>query len=269
MVRMDYLRQMLESASPRLRLDRATLDLARIQFPELDHAPVLDDLNAIATGVADSMRNFNDGREFVERIGTLFVERGWHVNEDRFLDPRNSCLNHLLATGEGLPITLSLLYMEVARRLQMPVYGIGLPNRFVVQFDDGNYNTYVDPGAGGRVLSTHECFALAGVSTPDPAMLARATPKQIVMRMLQNLLRAYLDANDYTRAIVVLDHLLLGAPEIAAWYRTRGRLHLAASHKALARQDLERYLELEPMANDRDTVREQIHGLIVIASRHN
>jgi regulator of sirC expression with transglutaminase-like and TPR domain len=150
--------------------------------------------------------------------------------------------------------------MEIARRLQMPVFGIGLPRHFVVEFNDGNYATYIDP-YGGRTITARDCFALAGAPVADPALLQRVTNKQIVMRMLQNLQNVYLRANDFERAVVTLDFLLLGAPEIGPWYKRRGLLRLELKRYQAARQDLERYLELEPAAQDRAEIVGQIETI--------
>ncbi len=258
----DYLRQLLVSDSAQGRLDRAALDLAQIQFPGLEHEPFLDQINEIAANLGDRLRNFNDGRDFVETAQSyLFGELGFHANEGDFFDPRNSCLNQVLERRTGIPITLSLLYMEVARRLRMPVYGIGLPNRFVVQFDDGRFAAFIDPFGGGRIVSPAECFALAGATVADPTLLARANPKQILMRMLQNLHRAYMQARDYSRAIATLDFLLDGAPGTAAWHKLRGALALELKRYSAARADLETYLELQPQATDRDAVQQQLQTI--------
>jgi Uncharacterized conserved protein len=147
---MIYLRQVLEdeplptegAKKDRVRLDRAALDLATIENPELDVQAVLDRLNDLASRLGDRLRNFNDGRDFVEKArGYLFEELGFHGNQEDYFDPLNSCLNQVLERRTGIPITLSVFYMEIARRLAMPVFGIGLPRHFVVQFDDGNYAT--------------------------------------------------------------------------------------------------------------------------------
>ncbi len=241
------------------RLDRAALDLARIQFPDLDHAPILSEFNEIAANLGDRLRNFNDGREFVEKAQSyLFGELGFHANETNFFDPLNSCLNAVLERRTGIPISLSLVYMEVARRLQMPVYGISMPNRFVVQFDDGRYATYIDPFGGGRAVSAQECFLMSGAKRIDPAYLARATQKQILMRMLQNLHGAYLQAHDFDKAIQTLNFLLDGDPTSSMWHKLRGALLLDRKRYGPAADDLERYLELQTDAPDVDTIRAQI-----------
>lgn len=258
----NYLRQLLEEDPPNGRLDRAALDLATLGTPDLEPEPFLDQLNEMASQLADRMRNFNDGRDFVETAQRyLFGELGFHGNQQDFFDPGNSFLNQVLERRTGIPITLSVMYMEIARRLAMPVFGIGLPRHFIIQFDDGNYSTYIDPYNGGRTLTVQECFALAGAKVADPILLRRASKKQIAMRMLQNLRGVYLRRRDWARAVDTLDLLLLGAPELSGLLKQRGLLHMELKHFQAARRDLERYLALEPEAGDREEIRKQIRAI--------
>jgi len=259
---MVHLTQLLEEDSPKGRLDLAAFDIAAIQYPGLEVEPFLAQLNEIASHLGDRLRNFNDGRDFVETAERyLFGELGFRGNEEDFFDPRNSCLNQVLERKLGIPITLSVLYMEIGRRLAMPIFGIGLPRHFVVQFDDGNYNAFIDPFHGGRVITPRECFALAGAEIADPSLLRRATKKQIVFRMLQNLYETYRRQRDWDRAIQVMDLLVVGAPEIAGLYQRRGLLQLERKHMQDARRDLERYLQMEPDAPDRDEVHKKLEAI--------
>jgi regulator of sirC expression with transglutaminase-like and TPR domain len=259
---MLHLRQLLEDETRPGRLDRAALDLATIHFPDLQPEPFLDQLNELASRLGDRLRNFNDGRDFVETAQRfLFGELGFHGNEEDFFDPRNSCLNQVLERRTGLPITLSVMYMEIARRLQMPVFGIGLPRHFVLQFDDGNYSTYIDPFHGGRIITARDCFALAGAEVADPALLQRVTKKQIAVRMLQNLHGVYVRARDFNRAVATLDLMIAAAPDIGAWYKTRGALLKEIGRWQAARRDFETYLSMAPDANDRELVIQQIQWL--------
>src|SRR5579863_3415183 len=239
----NYLRQLLEEDPPNGRLDRAALELATLGTPDLEPEPFLDQLNEMASQLADRMRNFNDGRDFVETAQRyLFGELGFHGNQQDFFDPSNSFLNQVLERRTGIPITLSVMYMEIARRLAMPVFGIGLPRHFIIEFDDGNYSTYMDPYNGGRTITPQECFALAGAKVADPILLQRASKKQIVMRMLQNLYEAYRRQRDWTHALPVMDLLMVGAPEVAGMHKRRGLLRLELKHFQAARRDLEQYL---------------------------
>ena len=234
----NHIWHILEEDPPKGRLDRAALELATIDTPDLAPEPILDRLNELAANLGDRLRNFNDGREFVEKAQSyLFDELGFRGNDQDFFDSRNSCLDQVLERRTGLPITLSVLYMEIARRLAMPVYGIGLPRHFLIQFNDGNYSTYIDPYNGGRTVSVQECFALAGAPVADPVLLRPVSQKAIVMRMLQNLRGVYLRREDWARAVQTLDWLLIGAPELAPWYKQRGllQLHLKRMQAARAR----------------------------------
>lgn len=266
-----YLQQLLEAEDdPKARLDRAALELARIQYPELEAQPFLDQLNELAARLGDRLRNFNDGRDFVETAQRyLFQELGFHGNEHDYHDPLNSCLNQVLERRTGIPVTLSVMYMEIARRLQMPVFGIGLPRHFILQFDDGNYATYIDPFHGGRTITPRECFLLAGARVPDLQMLRRVSKKQIVMRMLQNLRGAYLRAKDWPRTVETLDMLIAGfssgpavdPAEMAPAVKLRGLLRLELKRYQDARADFEKYLALQPDASDRPEIVKQIEAI--------
>ncbi len=259
---MNHLRYLLEEDAPKGRLDRAALELAAIDTPSLQPEPYLDRLNELASQLADRMRNFNDGRDFVETAQRyLFGELGFHGNETDFFDSRNSCLDQVLERRTGIPITLSVMYMEIARRLAMPVFGIGLPRHFVIQFDDGNYSTFIDPFNGGRAISEQECFQLAGAEVADPILLRRATKKQIAMRMLQNLRGVYMRRRDWARAVLTLDLLLIGAPDLAPLVKQRGLLQMELKRYQAARSDLHRYLELEPEAADKPEIHKQIQAI--------
>jgi regulator of sirC expression with transglutaminase-like and TPR domain len=270
-----YLESILGDTSPQeIRLDRASLEIATIQFPGLEVEPWLQRLNELAADLGDRLRNFNDGRDFVETAQRfLFIELGFHGNEEDYFDPLNSCLNHVLERRTGIPVTLSVMYMEIARRLAMPVFGIGLPRHFVIQFDDGNYATYIDPFHGGRTITPQECFALAGARVADPMLLRRVSKREIVRRMVQNLHSGYLKKSDWTRAAQTLDLLILAAPngshELAAALKLRGLLRIELKRFQDARIDFEQYLALEPEASDRAEVEQQIVNVHRWLARNN
>ena len=271
---MSYLEQALgdESALPGpqgMRLDRAALDLATIEFPGLDPAPWLSKMDALASRLGDRIRNFNDGRCFVEAARDyLFGELGFHGNEEDYFNPRNSCLNEVLAQRTGIPISLSVFYMEISRRLAMPVFGVNLPRHFILQYDDGNYSAYIDPFHGGRIISAAECYRIAGAPIPDPVLLRRASKRQIIVRMLVNLHGIYMRAQDWERSVRVLD-LLIVAGAGSELYKQRGLLYRKLGRFHAARLDLERYLALEPAAADREDIVKQLEAIHRARARLN
>ena len=193
----------------------------------------------------------------------LFETLQFRGNEDSYYDPRNSCLNSVLMRRLGIPISLAVVYIEIARRLSRPVYGVGLPGHFIVAYEDAEARYWVDPFNRGRVLSFAECCALsketAGVDLrTNPAVLAPVNKQQILVRMLSNLKAIYLRGQAFEKARQVLDLLIEAMPEYAEEYRHRGLIHLRQLNHRAAQADLETYLRLEPDAPEREQVEKQL-----------
>ena len=141
-----------------IALDRAALELARIEYPDLDPGEWIARLDRCASDVAESAHDLSDGKDFIATMNSyLFGKLGLRGNKDDYYNAANSCLNRVLETGLGIPITLSVIYIEVARRLAMPVRGIGLPGHFIVQYDDGDNSTWIDPFHAGALLDAEGC----------------------------------------------------------------------------------------------------------------
>ena len=250
-----------------VNLDQAALELAEVEFPGLAIPPFLGLLDSHAAELADRLTVAASGPDFVATANHyLFEELGFHGNTSDYYDARNSCLNEVLTARAGIPITLSLVYMEIARRLDKPVRGIGLPGHFVVRYDDGVYSTFIDPFNGGRLLTAEECFTLAreaaGVELElDSRALEPVSKRQILFRMINNLRRAYQQRGSTAKALDILSLLLQANPNSAEEYRQRGLIHLQAEHMTAARADLTRYLELAPEASDRSKVEEHLRSI--------
>lgn len=201
---------MLTVEPARGTLDVAALEMAQIEHPGLDPAPWLRELDHLALEIAERAGDLSDARRFLSVANHyLFDELGFHGNQTYYYDPRNSCLNDVLAYRTGIPITLSLVYMEVARRLAKPLFGIGAPGHFLVEYEDGDLSLYLNPFHKGRVLTRDQCEEMVReyAGAPVENALARSTPKQILVRMLRNLEGAYIRLNDFDRALTVSDLL--------------------------------------------------------------
>jgi regulator of sirC expression with transglutaminase-like and TPR domain len=176
-------------------LDRAALELARIEYPSLDIEPFIGILDSYAVELSERLAGRSGGSGYVEVANQyLFGELGFTGNAGNYYDPRNSCLNEVLTARTGIPIALAVVYLEIARRLAQPLYGIGLPGHFLVQYRDADFAVFIDVFHGGRLLTMAECFDLARQSTgvplsDDPRMLAPASKRQIVTRMLHKKVR--------------------------------------------------------------------------------
>jgi len=199
-------------------LDRAALEVARFEHPCLRPEPYLAMLDSFAAELDRRTGRGAGGRLFVAAAGEyLFSELGFTGNREHYYDPANSCLNEVLTSRRGIPITLSVIYLEVARRLGRRAHGIGLPGHFLVRYDDGGYSVFVDAFDGGRVLTPAECFVLARQATgapveEDPRLLAPVSKRQILTRMLSNLRNAYRLRQAYGKALRVLEVLRAAHP---------------------------------------------------------
>jgi regulator of sirC expression with transglutaminase-like and TPR domain len=254
----------------RIELDRAALEIARIEYPELDADACITELDHHALAIAERARDLSDGRSFVETANEyLFTEAGFRANVDDYYSPDNSCLNRVLETKLGIPITLSVIYIEIARRLSKPVSGVGLPGHFLVRYDDPDYSALIDPYHGGAILDVEQCCQLAQVETLDHGMLDPVDRRHIAMRMINNLRGTYFARRETAKALRVLDMLIEAAPASADEHKQRAVALLQEHRMREALGSFRRYLELSPEAPDRERIEEQIHNIAFwIASRN-
>lgn len=248
-------------------LDIAALRLAQIEFPGLDPGPFLEILDSHAAELSELMPDSADGDDFINAANHyLFDELGFTGNVTDYYDPLNSCLNEVLARRTGIPITLSIVYMEIARRLGRPVRGIGLPGHFVIQYDDGRFSAFIDVFHAGRPLSAEQCWEIARESTGQDyagniEALRPASKREILVRMLNNFRGIYVQRRDWPKACAVFDLLVEAEPDWAEGYRSRGVIHVHLERLKAAKADLERYLLLAPEADDRAHVEQQLRAI--------
>jgi regulator of sirC expression with transglutaminase-like and TPR domain len=252
----------VSAAEPALDLAMGTLLIAGVEHPDLVPADSLAHLDrlAAASGVAaerDPVNALHRLREF------LFEEEGFAGNAEDYYDPRNSCLNDVLQRRLGIPITLSVVLMEVGRRVGLPIVGVGLPGHFIVRAEVDPEPVLLDPFDGGAVVTqeraAHLVACALGRDVPlGPQHFATVTKGQILTRMLMNLRGIYCRRRDWDKALAVFDRLLLLETGSAAHLRDRGTVlvKLGKFHRGAA--DWERYLTTRPAAEDADSVREQL-----------
>lgn len=211
----------------------------------------------------------------------LFAEAGFAGNTDAYYDPRNSYLNEVLARRTGIPITLALVYIEVARRAGVRLHGVGLPGHFLVgwappgaDLATSDEALFIDAFDGGRIRTPTECafffHQLHGSRCPFVRQfLAPVTVRQFLARLLGNLKSVYLGQSDLVQALRTVDYLLLVQPQAAGELRLRGMLYYRLGAFVPALSDLRHYLQAQPDAPDAPQVRyhiELLHNLLVAAN---
>lgn len=241
------------------RLDLAAAAIATLARPELDPGPLLHTLDALGARVqVEAERHPDDppvlaGMQALRHV--LADVEGYRGNDEDYYDPDNSCLDQVLCRKVGLPITLSVVYLEVARRADIPLYGVPFPGHFLVACDAGPHKLVLDPFHDGQLLTETGCQELLERVAPqvrfEPQMLQPAPVELIAFRMLSNLRRLYVEREDWERALAVVDLLLLLAPNHPGELRTRAALLAQMGAFSAALRDVERCLELSPDAPDR------------------
>jgi regulator of sirC expression with transglutaminase-like and TPR domain len=261
---------LLARRSSTMDLDRAALEIARIEYPDLDAAAGIAELDRLAWAVAERAGDLSDGRRFVEAANSyLFGEASFCGNENDYYNPDNSCLNRVLETKLGIPITLSVMYIEIARRLAKPVHGVGLPYHFLVRYDEPGFTAIIDPFHGGAILDETQCCRLLQVESLDPGLLEPVDRRHIAMRMINNLRGVYFGRRESLKALRVLDLLIAAEPTSPDEHRQRAAALLNERRIAEALTAFQRYLTLAPNAPDRERVEEQMRNIAFwIASRN-
>jgi regulator of sirC expression with transglutaminase-like and TPR domain len=248
-------------ARPSPPLADAALAVAEEEYPGLDTGRYLRQLDDLAREVNARLEGRRDAATILRCLrAVLFDEARFRGNADAYYDPRNSFLNEVLDRRLGIPITLGILYMEVAARVGLTLHGVGFPGHFLVKHVAGERETFIDPFHGGEILSADDCIERLRTVSPsrvlDRSHFEAVTPRQILARMLHNLKRIYVQAGDDVRALWVVDRLVLLVPEDPVERRDRGLVEARLGGFAAAVHDLDAYLAAAPAAEDAATVRD-------------
>ena len=259
-----------------INLAAATLAIARTEYPELDAPYYLARLEALAKRVRSRMRSSPTARESIALLNrVLFDEEGLRGNRDDYYDPRNSFLNDVLDRKLGIPITLSVIYLDVARRVGFPIAGTGMPGHFLLKhYDVMAGEIIIDPFNRGRIVCHADCQQrlneiYSGELELQPEFLKAVTHREILIRVLNNLRQIYFTQRNFQKGLRVLDLLLAIPPMSPELLRERGLVRLNLEHYFGAAQDLGAYLQLQPEAEDADDVSETLDMLRQLLARLN
>ena len=245
-------------AQPTLNLAAAALCPAQEIYPELDPDSCYRTVDDIATAIRPKVSAYP--LKTIQTINQkLYADLGFSGNQIDYYDPDNSYLNRVLERRVGIPITLALVYLEVAQRVDFPMIGVGMPGHFLMRPVVEDMDVYVDPFNQGEILFTPDCQAifhqLYGTNAAwSPAYLAPISAKSFLARLLNNLKLIYLNRRDLAHTLMILNYLLLLFPNEPGNSRDRGLVHYQLQNLLAARSDLETYLAHSPGASDHDQI---------------
>ncbi len=267
----------------RIDLAQACLMIAQDAYPQLDVERYLGEIERMALQLRASLPAAGGAEESVVGLNRfLFEDLGYWGNTEDYYDPRNSYLNEVIDRKTGIPITLSILYMELGRRIGLPLEGVSFPGHFLVRLRLRGGTLVLDPFAGGlpqsevelrarleRVVPRGASEGLALAALPLEQFLEPAGKRQILGRLLRNLKGIYRETDNPERLLQVLNRMLLVAPDAHAELRDRGYVYQRLECWRPALQDLTAYLEREPEAPDVDDVRARLVELSARCARLN
>lgn len=264
----DFVRQ-LQRPDAQIDLARAGLAIARDEYPDLQAERSLQCLDALAEAARSDLARDSGFAEVLAALDRrLFQIEGFAGNAEAYYDPRNSYLNDVIERRRGIPITLSVIYLEVGWRLGLALEPVGFPGHFLVALAGARPAVVIDAFNSGRRLSEEDLLArlvpMVGAQaarTALPRALAPVPRREVVARILRNLKAIHLQAGDWPRALRVTDRLVAIAPGQATELRDRAHLYERLEAHAQACEDYSRYLELAPNAADAAAVRARMDAL--------
>ena len=271
-------RQLVCGPDEAINLAEAALLIASEEYPGLDIGAYLARLDEMAATLRRRLRaDISPADTIIALNRFLFDEHGFSGNAADYYDSRNSFLNEVLDRKRGIPLTLSLVYIEIGRRIGLPVRGISFPAHFLVKCRLREGTLVLDPYAKGNSLSFDDIAQRVkslhhGVAPPRSViagMLATASNKDILVRMLRNLKGIYSHHQQWLKALAATDRIISVMPELAEEYRDRGMIYLSLECFRAALFDLQAYIKMLPVAADTASVRQKVAELQRVASRLN
>ena len=251
----------VNQADEEINLAKAALFYAQAEYPNLELDNYLNRLDVMA---AEVQGRLPEGRYPLKVINTinnyLFADLGYQGNSKTYYDPRNSFLNNVIDRRTGIPITLSVIYLEVAKRINFPMVGIGMPGHFIIRPNFEEVGIFVDVFNQGEILFEQDCAAkLEQVYQKpvklEPRFLAPVSNRQILARMLTNLKYVYLNNQRLSKCLAVISGILTLFPDNPNELRDRGLIYYQLDRQKQAYQDLECYLAILPNAEDAPMIR--------------
>lgn len=251
---------------PEINLAESALYIAQEEYPALDPDAYLNALDTMAEEVQERLPSERYPLRVVRVINQyLYDDLGFTGNTTDYYDPRNSFFNDVIDRRTGIPITLSLVYLEIAKRVDFPMVGTKMPGHFLIRPNIKETEIYIDPFHQGEILFTQDCqerlAQIYGQAELQPAFLEPISPQQFLARMLTNLKHIYIQRSEIQKCLAAVERILLIFPEAAEELRDRGILYYQLGRWTEACQDLEDYLATNPQAESVVLVRQLLNRM--------
>ena len=283
MATLQKFEKILAEKDEKIDLAYACLMIAEDAYPGLEIERYLGEIERMAMRLRGRLPQTHGAEERIVALNQyLFEDLGYWGNTEEYYDPRNSYLNEVIDRKTGIPISLAVIYLELGRRIGLPLEGVSFPGHFLVRLRLRGGMLVLDPFSGGvpqsedelrsrlrRVIPEGVAGGLPVGELPLDQFLEPATNRQILARMLRNLKGIYRETDKPERMLEVLNRMLVVSPDSNAERRDRGYLYQRLECWRPALKDLTDYLEREPDAPDIDDVRASLLELSARCARLN
>ena len=253
------------SKNSKHNLIEKSLKLAQIlEYPDLNISKYIEKINEIGNSLKLKIKYVKNSTYLISMLNEhVFEKYGFQGDDEDYYDPRNNFLNAVIDKKTGIPITLSIIYSEVAKYIGLDLRIVGFPGHVVVKYEE---EMIIDPFYSGRLLTINDLEEILYRNFGDgvefiPEYLNTATTDQILTRLLRNLKNAYTQSYAYDKAMRCTDMILGIRPESPEEIRDKGILEERLLHYNEALPLLNKYLELEPEAEDADFILELIKSV--------
>ena len=253
------------SKNSKYNLIEKSLKLAQIlEYPDLNIPKYIEKINEIGNSLKLKIGDVKNSTYLISMLNEhIFEKYEFQGDDEDYYDPRNNFLNAVIDKKTGIPITLSIIYSEVAKYIGLDLRIVGFPGHVVVKYEE---EMIIDPFYSGRLLTINDLEEILYRNFGDgvefiPEYLNTATTDQILTRLLRNLKNAYTQSYAYDKAMRCTDMILGIRPESPEEIRDKGILEERLLHYNEALPLLNKYLELEPEAEDADFILELIKSV--------
>lgn len=248
-------------------LARAALYIAQEEYPELKPEQYVDTLDRMAEELSSRLPNRKYPLLMVQSLNQyIYDELGFNGNNNDYYDTQNSFINRVIERRVGIPISLSLIYLEIARRIDFPMVGVGMPGHFLIRPDFEEMEIFVDTFNRGEVIFLQDCEERLNQIYQQnikfrPEYLTAVSKKEFLARMLRNLKIIYVHQQELEKALAAVERMLLLFPDASIELRDRGLLLFQLGYFSQAIKVLENYLEIAPNSEDVSTIRSLLSQL--------
>ncbi|MEH2059578.1 MAG: SirB1 family protein [Nostoc sp.] len=257
----QYFYQEIQQSDEHIDLAKAALYIALEEYPNLDPEEYLNALDTMAWELQERLPSSRYPLRIVQSINQyLYDDLKFSGNKIDYYDPRNSFFNDVIDRRLGIPITLALVYLEVARRIDFPMVGVGMPGHFLIRPDIPDIEIFVDAFNGGEIIFAQDCeerlsqlYQQAVMLQPE--FLAVVGNRQFLARMLTNLKFIYMKQQELEKTLAAIERILLLFPGLTLEMRDRGLIYYQLGYYPQAVDDLQNYLTKVPDAHDAAVIR--------------